>query len=79
MFLAHWLLFDAYFIKKTYDRTHLRRGASLDSPMEGHDNGPKLNALLTPNPFCLPNNPGPVATYVRPVITGQAPALALLT
>ncbi len=26
-----------------------------------------LHTLLTPNPFCLPNNPGPNAIYLRPI------------
>jgi hypothetical protein len=28
----------------------------------------ELYALLTPNPFCLPNNPGNATVYVHPVL-----------
>jgi hypothetical protein len=31
----------------------------------------ELYALLMPAPFCLPNDPGNAAIYVRPVVAGQ--------
>jgi hypothetical protein len=31
----------------------------------------ELYALLTPMPFCLPNDPGNAAIYIRPVVAGQ--------
>jgi hypothetical protein len=31
----------------------------------------ELYALLTPTPFCLPNNPGNTVVYVCPVVAGQ--------
>ncbi len=31
----------------------------------------ELNALITPNAICLPNNPGNAAVYVRPTVAGQ--------
>ncbi len=39
----------------------------------------ELYALLTPMPFCLPNNPGDAAVYVHPVVTGQPVDTNLLT
>ncbi len=39
----------------------------------------ELYALLMPMPFCLPNNPGNTAIYVRPVAAGQPVNATLLT
>ncbi len=40
--------------------------------VEGHGDGKReLYPLLTPTPFCLPNDPGDTAVYVRPIVAGQ--------
>jgi hypothetical protein len=39
----------------------------------------ELYALLTPNAFCLPNNPGNAAVYARPTFAGQPINNTLLT
>jgi hypothetical protein len=39
----------------------------------------ELYALLTPMPFCLPNDPGDTAVYICPVMAGQPVDTPLLT
>jgi hypothetical protein len=46
---------------------HLPRPQSTLLGWKGMVMGQELYALLTPNPFCLPNNPGPNAVYIRPI------------